>query len=198
MLADIPGWGLAHGKLHRELEFASFVEAFGFMSMVALIAERANDHPEWSNVYNRVRVDFTTHSVKGISDYDFELARKINAASVSDPTVRVVSFNIRNGRAFDGWNSWPFRRRATARCPPAFAARRRRPPGGVSVPGALPRPPARRPDCVRTRTRRGGPRRALPAALATGPAGSSTSGFGGSPIDPTIQGAGCRTRRIPV
>lgn len=79
-LADVPGWGLAGGKLHRELEFANFVEAFGFMSMVALIAESRNHHPEWSNVWNKVVIDLTTHTAEGLTDNDFELAEAINDA----------------------------------------------------------------------------------------------------------------------
>jgi 4a-hydroxytetrahydrobiopterin dehydratase len=79
-LADVPGWGLAHGKLHRELEFDGFVDAFGFMSMVALLAEAMDHHPEWTNVYRRVVIDLSTHDVEGLSELDFELAAKINHA----------------------------------------------------------------------------------------------------------------------
>jgi len=78
-LRDVRGWNLAHGKLHKEFQFEDFVQAFGFMSSVALIAESMNHHPEWSNVYNKVTVDLNTHSAGGISDLDFELARKIDA-----------------------------------------------------------------------------------------------------------------------
>src|SRR5437660_22232 len=56
-----------------------FVTAFGNMTRVALVAESMNHHPEWFNVWNKVVIDLTTHSVKGISDYDFKLAEKINA-----------------------------------------------------------------------------------------------------------------------
>lgn len=79
-LADVPGWGLSNGKLHRELEFNDFVDAFGFMSMVALLAEKMNHHPEWSNVWNRVVIDLSTHDAGGLSDNDFDLAAKINRA----------------------------------------------------------------------------------------------------------------------
>jgi 4a-hydroxytetrahydrobiopterin dehydratase len=73
-LAEIAGWTLENGKLHREYRFGDFVEAFGFMASVALVAERMNHHPEWFNVWSTVRVDLTTHDAGGISAKDFELA----------------------------------------------------------------------------------------------------------------------------
>ena len=76
-LARVPGWELVAGKLHRELTFSSFVEAFGFMSAVALVAESMQHHPEWLNVYNRVVIDLSTHDVGGLSVLDFELAEQI-------------------------------------------------------------------------------------------------------------------------
>lgn len=80
-LADLDGWSLASGKLHREFRFANFVEAFGFMAQVALSAEKLDHHPEWSNVYDRVEVDLTTHDAKGITELDFELAARMDAAA---------------------------------------------------------------------------------------------------------------------
>ncbi len=77
-LPEIPGWELSDGKLQRILTFDTFVHAFGFMSSVALLAEAMNHHPDWSNVYNRVTIGLNTHDVGGISDLDFELAKKIN------------------------------------------------------------------------------------------------------------------------
>ena len=77
-LTELPGWELQGGKLHREFTFSDFIEAFGFMSRVALLAESANHHPEWFNVYNTVRIDLATHNVGGISQSDFDLANKIN------------------------------------------------------------------------------------------------------------------------
>ncbi len=77
-LTEIPGWKLQNSKLHREFTFIDFVEAFGFMSHVALLAETAGHHPEWFNVYNIVRIDLATHDVGGISQADFDLANKIN------------------------------------------------------------------------------------------------------------------------
>jgi len=73
-LAALAGWSLADGKLHRDYRFADFVEAFGFMASVALVAERMNHHPEWSNVWSTVRVDLTTHDAGGLTANDFALA----------------------------------------------------------------------------------------------------------------------------
>jgi 4a-hydroxytetrahydrobiopterin dehydratase len=78
LLSKTKGWNLVNGKLHREFACKDFVSAFGNMTRVALVAEAMNHHPEWSNVWNKVVIDLNTHSVKGISDYDFVLAEKIN------------------------------------------------------------------------------------------------------------------------
>jgi 4a-hydroxytetrahydrobiopterin dehydratase len=77
-LAGRPQWSLVDGKLHREFKFGDFVDAFGFMTRVALAAERMDHHPEWFNVYNRVVVDLRTHDCDGISDRDFRLAASID------------------------------------------------------------------------------------------------------------------------
>jgi 4a-hydroxytetrahydrobiopterin dehydratase len=77
-LQSLRGWNILAGKLHREILFNDFSEAFGFMTRVALIAEQMNHHPEWSNVYHRVTIDLTTHDVGGISALDLEFARKVN------------------------------------------------------------------------------------------------------------------------
>ena len=77
-LEELGSWELRDGKLHRQFKFADFIEAFGFMSRVALLAETANHHPEWSNVYNRVEIDLTTHDASGISERDFKLAEQID------------------------------------------------------------------------------------------------------------------------
>lgn len=78
-LAELDGWTLENGKLHRDFRFASFVEAFGFMTRVALVAEKMDHHPEWSNVYDRVSVDLTTHDAGGITELDFRLAAAMDA-----------------------------------------------------------------------------------------------------------------------
>ena len=75
-LAALPGWTLKAGKLHRELTFADFTQAFGFMTDVAREADALDHHPEWFNVYNRVVIDLATHDAGGITTLDFELARR--------------------------------------------------------------------------------------------------------------------------
>lgn len=77
-LTHHPAWDIVEGKLHRELRFADFRRAFGFMSSVALCAEAMNHHPEWFNVYNQVEIYLTTHDAGGISEKDFELAAAID------------------------------------------------------------------------------------------------------------------------
>ncbi|MEB3169699.1 MAG: 4a-hydroxytetrahydrobiopterin dehydratase [Synechococcaceae cyanobacterium] len=74
----LPQWSVRNGKLHRELLFANFSEAFAFMTRVALAAEQLNHHPEWSNVWNRVTLDLITHDTAGLSTLDAELARRID------------------------------------------------------------------------------------------------------------------------
>jgi len=78
-LHRLPAWSIKGGKLHVTLVFPDFVRAFGFMSEVALVAERMNHHPEWSNVYATVRIDLTTHDAGGITRRDVELAQHIDA-----------------------------------------------------------------------------------------------------------------------
>lgn len=77
-VAALPGWTIANAKLHRELRFANFSAAWGFMSRVALVAEQLDHHPEWSNVYSAVVIDLTTHDAGGITTTDAEFARRVN------------------------------------------------------------------------------------------------------------------------
>lgn len=77
-LATVPGWTLHEGKLRRELRFDDFVAAFGFMSRLALVAEKMDHHPEWSNVYDRVVVELRTHDADGITELDLRLASAAN------------------------------------------------------------------------------------------------------------------------
>lgn len=77
-LGELSGWSIEAGKLHRQYQFKSFVEAFGFMSSLALVAESMGHHPEWFNVYNRVTIDLTTHDAGGITAKDVELTRRAN------------------------------------------------------------------------------------------------------------------------
>lgn len=87
-----PGWRATEvdGKgwcLEREFRFASFVEAFSFMTAVALAAERLDHHPEWSNVYNRVTVRLSTHDAGGVTEFDFALAEAAGkAARTGEPS----------------------------------------------------------------------------------------------------------------
>jgi len=76
---QLPAWSLVEGKLQRDLRFADFSEAFGFMTRVALAAEQLNHHPEWSNVWNRVVINLTTHDCGGLSSLDLALAQRIDA-----------------------------------------------------------------------------------------------------------------------
>ncbi len=76
-LARLKGWSVQQGKLHRTFEFRDFVHAFGFMASVALAAEAMGHHPDWSNSWNKVTIELSTHSVGGLSKFDFELAGKI-------------------------------------------------------------------------------------------------------------------------
>lgn len=75
-LAALPGWSVVAGRLHRELGFADFVEAWGFMSSMALVSEAMNHHPDWSNVYRNVVIELSTHDVGGITQLDVEWAKR--------------------------------------------------------------------------------------------------------------------------
>lgn len=76
-LKSLPEWKLSRGNLHRSMKFSNFVSAFAFMTAAALEAEKMNHHPEWSNVYSSVEINLQTHSAKGITALDFELAGKL-------------------------------------------------------------------------------------------------------------------------
>ena len=73
-LRQLPGWTIEKGKLHRVYQFPDFVHAFGFMAIAAMEIEKMNHHPEWSNVWNRVTVDLTTHDAGGVTGNDVKLA----------------------------------------------------------------------------------------------------------------------------
>jgi len=81
LLPTVPEWATdeARDGITRKFVFADFVEAFGFMARVAILAEKADHHPEWSNVYNRVEILLTTHDADGLSRRDIDLARAIDA-----------------------------------------------------------------------------------------------------------------------
>ncbi len=82
-LAQLDGWAAAPGRdaIVKSFRFKDFGRAFGFMTQVALAAERMDHHPEWSNVYNRVEVLLTTHDSGGVTERDVALARAIDAAA---------------------------------------------------------------------------------------------------------------------
>lgn len=76
-LKQLKGWRIKAQALHREFEFADFSAAFAFMTRVALAAEAMNHHPDWSNAWNKVVIDLSTHSAGGLTANDFELASEI-------------------------------------------------------------------------------------------------------------------------
>jgi len=78
-LTNLSGWSIVNGKLHKDFVFNDFIEAFGFMSTAALHIEKMNHHPEWFNVYNKLKVDLTTHDAGGITQNDINLARILNS-----------------------------------------------------------------------------------------------------------------------
>ncbi|GAB4408321.1 MAG: 4a-hydroxytetrahydrobiopterin dehydratase [Bacteroidia bacterium] len=78
-LAALPGWQYADQGIEKSFVFRDFVAAFGFMSRVALLAEKADHHPDWSNVYNRVHIRLSTHEAGGLTRRDFDLAAQIEA-----------------------------------------------------------------------------------------------------------------------
>jgi 4a-hydroxytetrahydrobiopterin dehydratase len=77
-VGGLDGWKVVGGKVNKTFEFGDFVQAFGFMTRVAMEAEKMNHHPEWFNVYNQVRIDLVTHDLGGISSYDIKLAKTID------------------------------------------------------------------------------------------------------------------------
>ena len=78
-LKKLEGWAIKDNKLHKEFQFDSFNQAFGFMTRSAMEIEKMNHHPEWFNVYNRITVDLTTHDAGGITNNDINLARILNS-----------------------------------------------------------------------------------------------------------------------
>jgi 4a-hydroxytetrahydrobiopterin dehydratase len=80
-LKNLPGWTIKDEKLHRDFEFESFNQAFGFMTRAAMEIEKMNHHPEWFNVYNKITVDLMTHDAGGITENDIKLAKILNSLS---------------------------------------------------------------------------------------------------------------------
>lgn len=77
-LSKLGGWNIKDGKLAKSFKFDNFVKAFGFMTQVAIEAEKMNHHPDWRNVYNTVEVKLVTHDASAITTYDIKLARIID------------------------------------------------------------------------------------------------------------------------
>jgi 4a-hydroxytetrahydrobiopterin dehydratase len=80
-LAELSEWAAVDGRLHRELRFADFSEAFGFMARVALAAEKLDHHPDWSNSWNRVVIDIASHDAGGLTSRCVALARAVDRAA---------------------------------------------------------------------------------------------------------------------
>jgi 4a-hydroxytetrahydrobiopterin dehydratase len=88
-ITELGNWQHGNHKIQRAWQFKNFTEAFGFITQVALLAEAANHHPEWSNVYNRVNIALTTHDcipkgAPGLTQKDFDLARQINSLALAN------------------------------------------------------------------------------------------------------------------
>ena len=80
-LEELNDWSIVNEKLSKTFKFSNFIQAFGFMTEVAITSEAMDHHPEWSNVYNRVEINLITHSEDGITRLDTELAKKIDTIS---------------------------------------------------------------------------------------------------------------------
>ncbi len=78
-LERLPGWTVDDGKLSKEFKFGSFAEAIGWLVSVAIYADRIDHHPEWFNVYNRVKVSLITHDMAALSTLDLALAKRMQA-----------------------------------------------------------------------------------------------------------------------
>ena len=78
-LKSLPGWSVVNEKLHKEFQFESFNQAFGFMARAAMEIEKMNHHPEWFNVYNKITIELTTHDAGGITKNDVNLAKILNS-----------------------------------------------------------------------------------------------------------------------
>lgn len=90
-MTTVPAWTNGETSLRRELNFPDFGAAFAFMARVALLAEKANHHPDWSNSWSKVVIELSSHDVKGISQRDFDLARAIDRVLAPDASRPVAS-----------------------------------------------------------------------------------------------------------
>ena len=78
LVVKIPGWKIMPNFIEREFNFGNFVEAFSFMTKIALICEKHNHHPNWENVYSKVKIKLSTHDLGGITNLDQTIASEIN------------------------------------------------------------------------------------------------------------------------
>ena len=78
LVVKIPGWEINNEQIQREFKFSNFIEAFSFMTKIALICEKYNHHPNWENVYSKVIIRLSTHDLGGITNLDQTLASEIN------------------------------------------------------------------------------------------------------------------------
>ena len=78
LVVKIPGWEINDGQIQKEFKFSNFIEAFSFMTKIALICEKYNHHPNWENVYSKVIIRLSTHDLGGITNLDQTLASEIN------------------------------------------------------------------------------------------------------------------------
>ena len=76
---ELPRWEVQNSRLKRHWKFSNFIEAFGFITRVAMLSEKMNHHPEWSNVYSEVTIELTTHDSDGLTHRDVQLAKGIDA-----------------------------------------------------------------------------------------------------------------------
>jgi 4a-hydroxytetrahydrobiopterin dehydratase len=75
---NLQDWTLENNSIIRDFKFKTFVEAFSFMTAIALVVEKLNHHPDWSNSYNKVNISLTNHEAEGVTQLDFDLANKID------------------------------------------------------------------------------------------------------------------------
>lgn len=80
-IKSLDAWKYNQGKLQKSFQFADFIQAFSFMTACSIVAEKMNHHPEWFNVYNKVKIDLNTHDIGGISQLDFDLAEQMDELS---------------------------------------------------------------------------------------------------------------------
>ena len=83
ILKELSGWTVVNGKLHKEMEFTDFNQAWQFMTTAVVEIEKMNHHPEWFNVYNKLVIDLMTHDVGGITENDVNLAKHLDKIQIS-------------------------------------------------------------------------------------------------------------------